>query len=261
MFSVFRSLLSGDGLQMQDLVHIFVLIFIVVCCNPVHESAHAWAAEKLGDPTGRLKGRISMNPMRHLDPIGAIMLLLFGFGYAKAVPVNIRNFPPKRRKLYFALTAAAGPISNLLLALFFSLCELALLTVSFRSFNPALVEGQAITMFEYWAIVLNFGTAVVDNSLLLIGVYFFYYAMSVNVMLAVFNLIPFPPLDGSRLITAVLPDRIYYKLLGYERYTMIALFALIFLFDRVGFSPIGWLSTKIIVLFHRVLSLPFGLLM
>lgn len=232
MFEIIRSLLSGEGLGIQHLVHIFVLIFIVVCCNPVHESAHAWTADKLGDPTGRLKGRITMNPLRHLDPIGAIMLLLFGFGYAKAVPVNIRNFPAKKRKLYFAVTAAAGPVSNLILALFFAVLEMLCRLAAVKS----------------------------GSTLAEIGVYFFLYANYINIALAVFNLIPFPPLDGSRLVTAVLPDKIYYKLMGYERYTMIALFVLIFLFNRIGFSPISWLTGVISDGMRTPLAKLFGVL-
>ena len=230
MFEIIRSLLSGEGLTMESVVHIFVLLFIVVCCNPVHESAHAWMADRLGDPTGRLSGRITMNPLKHLDPVGAIMLLLFGFGYAKPVPVNIGNF--KKRKQYFAVTAAAGPVSNLILALIFALLE----------------GASALALFKSGG----------ENGLLSVSRAFFFYACYVNVALAVFNLIPIPPLDGSRLLTALLPDRIYYRIMRYERYSMIALFALIFIFNRLGFSPIGALTSLVANGIRSIAFLPFN---
>ncbi len=232
MFTIIREIMSGEGISIESIVQIFVLVFIVVCCNPVHESAHAWMADRLGDPTGRLSGRITMNPMRHLDPIGAIMLLLFGFGYAKPVPVNIRNF--KKRKQYFAITAAAGPVSNLLLALLFTVLE-AVFTVLF-------VKAGG------------------ENGLLEIAATFFRYAGFINVSLAVFNLIPIPPLDGSRLLTALLPDRIYYKIMQYERYSMLALFALLFLFDRIDVHPLTWLTTAVFGAIRWLVNLPFGLI-
>ena len=114
MLSYLFGVISGRYETKEVILQLCVLAFVWACCLPVHESAHAWMADKLGDPTGRLSGRITLNPMAHLSLTGTLMMLVFGFGYAKPVPVNIRNF--KKRKQYFALTAAAGPISNLLLA-------------------------------------------------------------------------------------------------------------------------------------------------
>ena len=231
IMSLIRTLLSGGKPGLELIVELFALIFIALCCFPIHESAHAWMADRLGDPTGRLKGRISLNPLVHLDIFGAIMILLFGFGYAKPVPVNINNFPAKKRKLYFALTALAGPLSNLLLAVIFSLF------------------GNL-----FMVLILTKGSGTV----LLAAMYFFKAACSINVMLAVFNLIPIPPLDGSRIIMLVLPDRAYYTLLQFERYSMYALFLLIFLFNRIGFSPIGWLSGIVSNAINWLTALPFA---
>lgn len=235
ILNLIRSLLSGEGFGLNMIVQLCVLIFITVCCFPIHESAHAWAAEKLGDSTGRLKGRITLNPLAHLDLLGTIMILLFGFGYAKPVPVNIRNFPPEKRKLYFGLTAIAGPCSNLLLAVVFSLLR--------------------------WVAAICLLKTTGTGTVLSVATVFFSYASYINVALAVFNLIPIPPLDGSRVLTAVLPDRIYYRIMQYERYMMYALFALIFLFSRIGFSPISILATYVSNFIDWLTRLPFGSLL
>ena len=232
MLSYLFGVISGQYEIKDVILQLCVLAFVWACCLPVHESAHAWMADKLGDPTGRLSGRITLNPMAHLSPTGTLMMLVFGFGYAKPVPVNIRNF--KKRKQYFALTAAAGPISNLLLAVIFTL----------------------FSSIAYFLIVKN------GESVAMAAAYQFFGGVAyVNVALAVFNLIPFPPLDGSRLISMVLPDDLYYKLLSYERYTMYILFGLIFLFNRIGFSPVGVLTRLVYSGISKLIWLPFNMLL
>lgn len=245
MLTALLSALREGEFGIDIIVELFALLFITLCCFPVHESAHAWMADRLGDPTGRLKGRISFNPLVHLDTIGTIMILLFGFGYAKPVPVNIRNF--KKRKLYFGLTALAGPVSNLLFALI--CCLIQNIIVLFAVKNG--MEDSVNYLF----------TDSRSGVLIYVSVLFFFYAGYINVALAVFNLIPIPPLDGSRLLTALLPDKIYYKIMRYERYSMYALFALIFIFNRIGFSPVSYITGHLYNLIRMLCALPFSLVL
>ncbi len=188
-------------------------LIVLFICFPAHECAHAWTADRLGDPTARKAGRITLNPLKHLDPMGTIMIILCGVGYAKPVPVRIEHF--KNPKRDFALTAIAGPISNLIMAILFLLL--------IRILSGVMGVSETRTM------VLNV----------------LVYAVYINISLAIFNLIPIPPLDGSRVVTAFLPDGAYRKMLHYERYMMIGLLVLIFILNRAGYSPIGFLSEKV----------------
>ncbi len=192
----------------DSIQRVLVRLLAIVICFPVHESAHAWVADRLGDPTGKDAGRISLNPMVHMEMFGTLCFLLLGIGYAKPVPVNIGNFQKPKRD--FALTALAGPVSNLLMTVIF------LLVFKLVSFGGS----EALT------------TGLFAEGLI--------YAAYINVSLAVFNMIPVPPLDGSRLVTAVLPDRLYRLFLKYERYSALALFIVIFLLNRAGISPVSY---------------------
>lgn len=154
----------------------------------VHECAHGFVAYKLGDPTAKYSGRLTLNPIAHLDIWGALCMLLCGFGWAKPVPINPMYFRDRKRDS--AICALAGPVSNVLFALIG-----VLLAALFDSF----------VMFRHY----NFMTGFVSQ--------FFRQLISVNIGFAVFNLIPFPPLDGSKVLGAFLPDEKYNKLLMYER--------------------------------------------
>ena len=196
-----------------DVILVGAKLLVLFLCFPAHECAHAWMADKLGDPTGRLRGRITLNPLKHLDVWGTITIFLFGVGYAKPVPVQINNFRHPKRD--FALTALAGPVSNLLMS--------ALLLAVIR-FLPMIMGARV-----YGSVVPEILT----------------YAAYINISLAVFNLIPIPPLDGSRVLTAILPDGAYYGLMRYERHMMIALLAALYFLGRAGYSPTANLSGMI----------------
>lgn len=166
----------------------------------VHEYAHAYAAYKLGDNTARNLGRLSLNPLKHLDPFGALCMILFRFGWAKPVPINARNFRNPKRD--FAIVALAGPFINLAMAFISAfLCLFTIYLVNNTSLNSVVFGSETAIN-----ITKNFIT-------------FIRLFHSINVGLAVFNLIPIPPLDGSRILNVVLPPKTYFKIMKYERIT------------------------------------------
>ena len=177
------------------LMYILSSLIVIFLVLPVHEFAHGLVAVWLGDKTPRYEGRLTLNPLAHIDYIGAAAILIFGFGWAKPVRVNMRNF--KKPKLGMAITALAGPLSNIIFA-FISLCILK--GVYLLNINQ--------TVFTYIWFLL-------------------YYLVVINIALAVFNLIPIPPLDGSRLLNVFLPDRIYYRIMQYEQYLIIGVLVLL----------------------------------
>ena len=163
-----------------------------------HEMCHGYVSYRLGDPTARSQGRLSVNPLRHIDPIGLLMLIFFGFGWAKPVHVDMRYFKNPKRDM--ALTSIAGPLSNFLLG---SLSLFFLGLVFTLSKDPT--DGATIYF-----------------------VYFLLYLAIINIGLGAFNLIPIPPLDGSKVAGAFMPDRWYYQVLRYERYGMLILVVLLY---------------------------------
>ncbi|MBR4761955.1 MAG: site-2 protease family protein, partial [Clostridia bacterium] len=203
---------------------------VVFFALPVHEFAHGFVASKLGDPTPRMQGRLTLNPMAHLDPIGSLGILLFGVGWAKPVGVNPRYF--KSPKWGMAVTALAGPVSNIIMA-FLSLI--------------------IMNLFVLLCITVGFAGEIAAAIFT-----FFYYLSYINVYLAVFNLIPIPPFDGSRILFAVLPSRYYFAVMRYERYIFVGLLILFFASSRLGVSPISAIVEKIISGIYSIVDLPFG---
>ena len=194
-----------------------------------HECAHGFIAYKLGDPTAKYLGRLSLNPLRHIDIVGALCMMLCGFGWAKPVPVDMRQF--KNPKVGMALCAIAGPLTNLILGF--------------------------LGAFLYWGMILIFPSIAYN-----------WYVMSLlstfgilNIYLAIFNLIPLPPFDGSRIATAFLSDKYYIKLMQYERKIALGFFLVLICDDYfLGGHITSALATVVYWIFNGFLSL-FNLLL
>ncbi len=180
-----------------DIFRIVINIPIVLIALTVHEFAHGWVSSKLGDPTPERDGRLTLNPFAHLDLAGTILMILTGFGWAKPVMVDPRYY--KNQKKGMAITAAAGPLANLLMAII-----------------GMIVYYSVVIIKEKFQINMDFST-------LLMFVYVFIYT---NLCFMVFNIIPIPPLDGSKVLGLLLPNRVYYTMLQYERYSMILIMVL-----------------------------------
>lgn len=181
------------------LLSFLVRLIVLMIAFPVHESAHGLAAYWLGDDTAKKQGRISLNPAKHISLLGALFMLFVGVGAAKPVPIDARKF--KNPKVGMAVSSLAGPVSNLLLAYLSMIAFRVLYIIEFFKGTSLL-----ISVFEY----------------------IFQYGALLNIGLAVFNLLPIPPLDGSRILTLFLPQDKYFGIMKYERYIFAVLFVVIF---------------------------------
>ncbi len=222
-----RNLLSG-GDPKAFIIQLLLSLPIILLSLSLHETAHAIAANKLGDPTAKNLGRITLNPIKHLDPIGFICMVLCGFGWANPVPINSRYFKKPRRDM--AISAAAGPVSNVLLAFIFAL----LLKISYEVLPGMIATENALELANIWVTFLSIG-------------------VSLNITLAVFNLLPVPPLDGSRMLYVFLPPKQYFGVMKYERY--ISLGIMLLLLVGVLDPVLSFVSNKI----ARVIFLAVGL--
>ena len=208
------------GLDWSYLLDIALSVLPALICITLHECAHGWAAYRLGDDTAKRMGRLTINPLKHIDIIGRAMMVLFRFGWAKPVPVDMRKYKNPKRDM--AVTAAAGPLMNVML------CLAALFLYGLTA-PGAFYRGGAL----YY---LNEGL---------------YLTAYLSLALALFNIIPIPPLDGSKVLYSFISDRAYMQLMRYERYGMIALLALIVLSDLSGLDPLsratGWVFERLFV--------------
>ena len=199
-------------LNSETIYWILFAVPTILIASTVHEYAHGWAAFKLGDPTAKAAGRLTLNPLKHIDPIGAISMVLFRFGWSKPVPINEYNF--EKRELGTALTALAGPVSNMLLALLGGLLN--------------------------WIIR--------PNGILYVILFVF---VSINISLAVFNLLPIPPLDGHKIVRALLPKKIRYYWEQLEKFSIFIILLFI-----LPISPLSaWTSTFLTSVLSKILSL------
>ncbi len=226
------SLLRNGGFSTENILIVLLTIPSVMLSLSFHESAHGYIAYKLGDPTARCMGRVTLNPLKHLEPMGMISMLLFGIGWAKPVPINPNNF--KNRKAGMALCGLAGPVSNLILA-FFSMLLYKITAAIFLSFGA--LSSSAVTL----EIVI---------------LYFFLMFAQMNIYLAIFNLIPVPPFDGSRIFYFILPEKYYFGIMRYERVIMMVVIVILYLGVLDGL--LNSVSTAIINLFSNLIGLiPF----
>ena len=211
---------------------------IALLALSVHESAHGYVAYKLGDPTAYSLGRLTLNPLKHFDPIGLICMVIFHIGWAKPVPINTRYFKNPKRGM--ALSAAAGPTSNLLLALIFALLlRLEILLVD------TFMQEELVTL----SLAMRGAAVAVSGATKLLSVlaYMLFIGVILNTSLAIFNMIPLPPFDGSRVIHVFLPAKWYFAIMKYEQFIMIAILVMFWIF------PMGWLS-------NATSGLAFGIL-
>ena len=227
ILSAIRQILSGGNVDLSSLIaQLLSVLFVIICILPLHEFAHGFIAVKLGDNTPKWDKRLTLNPLASLDPMGALALLLFGFGWAKPVQVNPRNFKNPKRGM--AIVALAGPLANLLAA-FVGVCILV----------PVLLYAPY-------------------NDFVLFIITFLNYYVLVNIGLAVFNLIPIPPLDGSKILMAFLSDRMLNFYYQYQQIITTVLFVI--LFTGVLSEPMNYVESFIYNGMFDIVLLPFRLL-
>ena len=231
-----RMMIRGDSVEFMDIViQIIASLIVIFLVLPIHEFAHGWMANKLGDPTARLSGRLTLNPAASIDPLGALAILFVGFGWGKPVPVNPLYFRNRRRGM--ALTAMAGPLSNLLAAFVASFLSNLLFFITTVTGNYSMLFENSV-VFYIWTLIS--------------------YFIDISISLAVFNLIPIPPLDGSKILMSFLPDRVNFWIMNNQRFMMPLLLVLIYV--GVLDMPIAIVSALFGEIIYFVSDIPFLLL-
>ena len=198
-------------------------------CITFHELAHGFTAYRLGDNTAKDMGRLTLNPVKHIDIFGLLMMMIFRFGWAKPVPVNMYNF--KRPKWYMAVTAIAGPLSNILLSV--------------------------IVLFIYGLVFTPLGGFSSSQGISGILLDIVLRTAQISISLAVFNLIPIPPLDGSKVLFSFFPETTYFKLMRYERYGMI--FLILVINTNAFSSTIGRMASALYNFLFAIAPVAFSL--
>lgn len=224
--------LLRNGVTADDFLWILLTFPVVLISLCVHELAHGLMSKKLGDPTAEYSGRLTLNPLSHLDPVGAVAMLLFGIGWAKPVPINPRYF--KNPKKGMALVGLAGPVSNLMIAFTASLLRRITIAIYAYALPPSAINSASLKAFTI--------------------IYAFFYIFEIlNISLAVFNLIPVPPFDGSRVFYFLLPDKYYFGVMRYERQIM--MITMVLLFTGVLDIPLDIIRNGIMNLFDFIFGL------
>ncbi len=223
LFNQLQVLFQGGSIDIVSvIVQLLAILFVIAFILPFHEYAHALIAYKLGDMGPKYDKRLTLNPIASIDPFGSLALLLFGYGWAKPVMVNPRAFKNPKRDM--AIVAAAGPISNLLAGF------------------VGLLLMNIIVLFPYNQVTYYF-------------ILFLNYYVVVNVSLATFNLIPIPPLDGSRIVAAFLSDSALRKYYGFQNYFFMIFFVL--MFSGILSVPLNFVSSFLLNGMDFIAGLPF----
>ena len=234
-------ILSGGDIR-DIIISLVFSMHIILLALSLHETAHGYVAYKCGDNTAYNLGRLTLNPLKHIDPKGFACMLLFGFGWAKPVPINTRNFRNPKRGM--ALSALAGPLANAILGVL-SAAMLGFTTALYYYLLVSGANGFVLTCISYTTLLFQLSALY-------------------NLLFMAFNLIPIPPFDGSRIMLVFLPPKAYFGIMKYERQIMIGLLIALFALSRLGFSPFSWVAYNLTDLvanpFFKLFGKLFGIL-